>query len=426
MKRTNLKNNNKHPKRKTTSRKNNSTRRVNNAPVARSSTIHSGTQNTMRVKRREFVSDVRSGATTREGKLMFRPLNTNLSNGPLTFLAEIAGNLGLSATFPWLSAVASKFERFVVHTMNFDYEPSCPTSTPGMVALSPSYNAGDTREISSKQDVLDRADTVRSPVWSPCKCKLDPKKLAGITKESFVRSGPVPKGQDIKTYDKFKLNALVENASTNSDSTLGELWVDYDVELINPLPDKNIVSASLNRTKRRNGTFTDLRTPDLSIGPCSIEHGPLKYKYQFDGTVPYLRLDLIYRSQVAGTPGFTIDANPSTYWTMFGPSWSGGYDRYSVYYVALVPDSDGLTSDGVCYMNIRCPMPADGTDFDVSVRVSYCPTDEWLMVVSPLDNKDTLSTKLDVPLIGMLSPVYENRNSLKIDNDTRQRGPSIC
>lgn len=210
--------------------------RTVSAPVTKGSVINTGKQPSVRVKRREFVTDVSQTATDRRGNRLFRLIGENRENGPLTFLAEFAGNLGLTQSFPWISQLANKFERYVVHMMEFDYEPSCPTSTSGTLALCPNYNSGDTTVVQSKQDALGRVDTVRGPVWSKTKCKLDPKKLNGYTKESFIREDAVPSGQDVKTFDKFKLDALVETTATNADETLGELWVNYDVELLNPLP----------------------------------------------------------------------------------------------------------------------------------------------------------------------------------------------
>lgn len=183
-----------------------------------------------------------SGAVTRDGRKLWKtiPLRQGHSNGPLTFLAEIAGNIGLTASFPWVSGLAKNFERYVVHMMNYQYEPSCPSTTAGTLAMCPVYNAGEDINITGKQDVLDRKDTVRTNVWSPATCKLDPKMLNGNSKEHFIRTGPTPTGQDVKTFDKYKMNALVETDATNADATLGELWVDYDIELVNPLPEKDV------------------------------------------------------------------------------------------------------------------------------------------------------------------------------------------
>lgn len=207
------------------------------APSARGMVIHSQKAPGMRVRKREFIGDVGANATRRDGTKLWKVLHPD-KDGPLTFLAEIAGNIGLTSSFPWISTVARNFERFVVHTMDFKYEPSCPSTTPGTLAIAPTYNAGDVSTITTKQDVLDRKDTVRTNLWNRCNCKLDPKMLNGISKEHFIRSGPVPTGQDIKTYDPFKVTTLVEGAGLNTADVVGELWVDYEVELINPLPEK--------------------------------------------------------------------------------------------------------------------------------------------------------------------------------------------
>jgi len=217
-------------------------KRTVKAPVSQSQVVGSNAQRSTRIKRREFLGNV---SVTGEG-YKGRGLNfkvTSKSNGILTAVAQIAGNLGLTSSFPWISDVASAFEQFVVHNMKFDYVPACPTSTKGSVVIAPNYNSGDTSVPQSKTDLLDRVDTVRSPAWGQCSCKLDPKRLQSTTKEHFIRKSAVPKGQDVKTYDPFKLDVMFEADAVDAEQGLGELWADYDVTLHTPKAQRSDVSG---------------------------------------------------------------------------------------------------------------------------------------------------------------------------------------
>jgi hypothetical protein len=138
-----------------------------------------------------------------------------------------AVNPGLSSVFPWLHAVASSFEKYTFHKLKFHYITSLPTSIRGMVALIPDYDAADSNTTLGKGDLLGFADAARGPCWANVTLTCDKKSLGPVrfTREGFSFGG------DIKTYDQLQL-IVMHNAATTG--VVGELWVEYDVELFIP------------------------------------------------------------------------------------------------------------------------------------------------------------------------------------------------
>lgn len=208
------------------------------APTSISKGLRNSNSSTVRFKRREFVCNVGPNGSGSHGR-MFRTIDN--SNGIIKSIANIALNAGLGKAFPWLSTVADAFDQFAVHAINFEYQPSCSTTTQGTVALSPVYDSASPVNDLNKTEILQRVDTTRSALWSPQKCQLNKKKLQAFAKSHFIRHGPLNGNLDIKTYDPGRLDVYHESASSNGEDT-GELWVTYDIELQNP---KNVGNAVL-------------------------------------------------------------------------------------------------------------------------------------------------------------------------------------
>jgi len=180
------------------------------------------TSGVSRIKKREYLMDVTPNSS--------RFKRCEEGNGIVTALAEIAGNIGLTSSFPWISTLAPGFENFVFKTCNFLFKPSAPTTTPGSISLVPSYDSS--KEFgTTKEELLNNVGTVRGPVWTESTCKLDPRKLNAAFKSHKIRDGPLADGEDIKTTDPFKLGVYLDKGAVDANTSLGELWVDYDVEL---------------------------------------------------------------------------------------------------------------------------------------------------------------------------------------------------
>jgi len=185
-----------------------------------------------RVKKREFVMDVNPSTT--------RFKHVKNKDGLITSIADIIGNL-IPGSFPWLSKVAKPFENFVFHTLNYEYKPSCPTTTQGSLTLVPEYDSTAPLPV-EKTDILSKTGVVKTPLWNSATCALDPKKLNAQMKCHKVRDSPVTKSE-LRSTDPYHLGVMIDNGAENTSSTLGEIWVNYDVDLSIPKHTDDVIET---------------------------------------------------------------------------------------------------------------------------------------------------------------------------------------
>lgn len=143
---------------------------------------------------------------------------------------EFAINPGVPETFPWLSAIAARFESYKFHSLRFCYEPAVSTTTPGTVILAVDYDASDIGP-ETKTVALSYRGAVRAAPWDECAFIAQQDDLHKA-KSNYVRSGLAPSGTDIKMYDVGNLYVATQGQAAAT--AVGELYVEYDVELMTP------------------------------------------------------------------------------------------------------------------------------------------------------------------------------------------------
>lgn len=182
------------------------------APVAQTQVItNNGVLRELRIKHREFVEDV----SIPDGAGVFKKYEVNP---------------GLESFFPWLSAIAQRFESYYFHSLKVHFVTSVPTSTEGNFALCPDYDAADDNSAASKSELLSFEDSVRGSWWTNFTMKSTGRNLRK-SKTHYVRGQDLASNLDIKMYDVMQLNTM---ASGTAAKVGGELWVEYDIQLITP------------------------------------------------------------------------------------------------------------------------------------------------------------------------------------------------
>ncbi len=190
------------------------------APVAESKVFKSskpvmnGKVANFRIQHREYFADVVSATGT--------PSSYSVDSYPM--------NPGQSAMFPWLSFLAQNFESYIFNKLNIIYEPACATTLGGVVILAPDYDAADAAP-SDKKQAMTYQDHIEGPPWVELDL-ISTKSNLHKAKTNYVRSGPQPAGTDIKTYDIG--NLYVISQGTTASTTLGQLFVEYDVTFLTP------------------------------------------------------------------------------------------------------------------------------------------------------------------------------------------------
>lgn len=175
----------------------------------------------VRIKHREYIRDI---------------------YGSVAFSAQsLSVNPGLAVIFPWLSSVAQQFESYLFRKLDFHFETQKSASTSGSVMMSVDFDAADSLPV-NKQQLMAFHNAVRSAVWDECRYRGDVRDLKKFGVQRYIRSGNLAANLDIKTYD---VGNLIVGTQGEADTTaIGELYVEYDVELITPQVNVDLAGAN--------------------------------------------------------------------------------------------------------------------------------------------------------------------------------------
>jgi hypothetical protein len=185
---------------------------------------------------------------------------------------ELALNPGLSSSFPWLSSIARQYQEYTWKGMVFHFVPtvgeavSATVPVYGNVMMHTEYRV-TAPAPANKAELLNEyfaSDSRPSePFVHPIEC--DPKE--NPYNVQYVRTGPVPSGEDAKTYDLGMFRCCTQGQAA-AGSVLGELWVSYEVELRKP----QLTSQSGEATQVR-GTSTFSTTTPLGSTLTTVYDG---------------------------------------------------------------------------------------------------------------------------------------------------------
>lgn len=160
---------------------------------------------------------------------------------PFTMLVSESINPGNATVFPWLSQIAAKYDKYKFNSLSFTYKKMVSeynlSGTKGKVLYAFDYDASDfqVNDKRGMEDTTTKADGMASQTMT---MTCIPKELHKNSNAKFVRSGPVPSQASILDYDCGQVWVAVEGIPVEEGklySKIGELWVNYDVELSVPV-----------------------------------------------------------------------------------------------------------------------------------------------------------------------------------------------
>lgn len=176
-------------------------------------------------------------------------------------------NPGIAGSFPWLSPIAQNYTKFRFRYLRFFFSGSCPTSTTGKVFINISYDALDSAPASLAQ-VMQSEDSCSGPAWfggvvssekafdrrlpadSNIFVDVDCARFAlpwyvvrdSTTNVALALTGTPTGGLGTlalsgNTIDAGSLPCRVYygNSAVTSSTVPGELYVAYEIELIEPV-----------------------------------------------------------------------------------------------------------------------------------------------------------------------------------------------
>jgi hypothetical protein len=171
--------------------------------------------NSYRISHREYIRDVQSSVNFASFDFQINP--------------------GLPNSFPWLSKLAKNFERYRIHGLCFYLNSSSATAVSstntalGIWGMVTQYDAKAAPLITKHQ--CENYDGAVSAVPSASLIHAyEAKESLQTIDNRIVRTGPIP-STELNVYDAGKTTFFTQGSQAIS--TIGELWVTYDIEFFN-------------------------------------------------------------------------------------------------------------------------------------------------------------------------------------------------
>jgi hypothetical protein len=172
----------------------------------------------VRIQHREYITDLYAGATN-----------------SFTLIETLPVNPGLASTFQYLAQIAQNFEEYIFHGLVFEYvsttSPYLSGGAMGSIVMAMEYDAALPAFASKPQmENSDFAVSARpdSSIMYGVECKDQP--LNG----RYVRGSGTLTNQPVNLTDIGTMYIGSQNTTITQGTSLGELWVTYDIELRKP------------------------------------------------------------------------------------------------------------------------------------------------------------------------------------------------
>jgi len=258
----------------------------------------------------EFISDVITSSTAGEFHAVTKVINP--------------GNAQL---FPWLSTLSRSYESYRFLSCRFNYEPSVPTSTAGVVQMAVDYDPVDVAP-SSKMELMSNHHSVRASAYTAASYTIDQKDANNFGARRYIRSGTLT-GNAL--YDIGTL-IVATSGFAGTSVTAGELYVTYSIELITPQLDLStaahsgsaILSVSSGVSKDAPFGTAITVSGGLSIhrvGPTSIQIDT-PGEYFFDIYLEGTGLSAVVTAAAAPSPSLTANIYAITGLSEITKNWN--------------------------------------------------------------------------------------------------------
>jgi hypothetical protein len=192
-------------------------------------------------------------------------------------------NPGNATLFPWLSKIAVLYEKYRFHNLHFRFESLgsgfAAAKESGRCVMVTDYNVQSANLVSAADAQMKDPNVPFRP-YENAVLRLDPRQLN--PEDKYLRGPSYPAGGDPKSFDGGKF-FFVTDGTPNTDS-IGNLYVDYDVELFNPQLSEVAIPQTIYTITQRT---SDASVPYLSTvdtmapfatGPSPAEGGlPITY-----------------------------------------------------------------------------------------------------------------------------------------------------
>ena len=161
----------------------------------------------------------------------------NLAGSTDLQVVKLRVNPSDTVTFPWLSTIASSFEKWSMKSMKVEYVKNCPSITEGYIFLYPDYDV-NRPAMTKESDFLNTMDAVDSSAWVNANLVIKPGKFSQTKGDTYLVRSPFQEYKDYLLYDP--VNIYVGTAGTGDLPSLGRIYITYTIELKIPDPESNL------------------------------------------------------------------------------------------------------------------------------------------------------------------------------------------
>lgn len=163
--------------------------------------------NKLMVRKKEYIMDVIPASS-------FSPVKIEI-------------NPALPESFPWLSGIAPSFQKYKIIRFRVEFRTTRSTFTPGIIGIAPEYNVSEPLP-DTKIELYQYQGFKNSAVWQNFSVEIPRNDIMNY-KDYYIRNNTA---KDYLLYDPFYL--IITNSGTELETSLGEIWFDYDIELSVP------------------------------------------------------------------------------------------------------------------------------------------------------------------------------------------------
>jgi hypothetical protein len=218
----------------------------------------------IRIQHREYITDLYAGAVS-----------------AFSIIETLPVNPGLASTFQYLAQIAQNFEQYIFHGLVFEYvsttSPYLAGGAMGSLVMAMEYDSALAAFTSKPQmENSDFAVSARpdSSIMYGVECKDQP--MNGL----YVRGSGSLTNQPVNLTDIGTMYVGSQNTNITAGTSLGELWVTYDVELRKP----HIAPARWGYYTNSGVTTANTQILILAKG-TEVAQGSMAGTYTQNGTI---------------------------------------------------------------------------------------------------------------------------------------------
>lgn len=145
-------------------------------------------------------------------------------------------NAGLATTFPWLSRVASCFDLYKFLALSFTYVPVCSQLASGQYVMAVDYDVTDVNDSVDISYYANMFGAKTNTVYRPCTIVVDVTRAHSSTDNKYVTLTQAEATSRFNSYGTF----YFQSSPVTNATTIGSLWVNYSVLLIDPQTDVTV------------------------------------------------------------------------------------------------------------------------------------------------------------------------------------------